>query len=289
MERTDNWEKDFKIIIDIYTDCINRQRIEVYKILKNNINNLEEIRPLIDFIMSRLDAVYSLILDWMLWDAEIVLRSALETLVKLIYILEGNSEEYLERCNEFWRVLPKLYSLKLSMQGKRNLEYLGESEIHRLAYTPLILPPAEEKQIKDKWPKSDRQKIEQRWSFSEIVLFLSRKYKGTSYEGILTLTHTYRIASHVIHGDETGILIIHERDTRPNNECIVANRAHFLRFVSDLYLYSFAIANFMVKYLDKGTELDNSKTILKDTKKLKNIIESYQKELFEDKVYDRFR
>lgn len=197
MENEEIWEKDSKKILETYFECINLQNLELYGILKENYSELGEVRPLIDFIISRLEAVSTMVLDWRLWDAEIVLRSALETLVKFVYILAGTKDDHAQRCHEFWYVLPELYSLKLSMQAKRNLEHLSKSEIHRLAYTPLILPIEKEDELKNKGPKPESQKIEQHWSFSEIVLFLSRQYKGSDMEVIIALAHGYRMASHV--------------------------------------------------------------------------------------------
>lgn len=284
-----NWNEDCETILDTYTECTYLQKIEVYRLLKEHYEELEQVRPLIDFIFTRIETVSPLVLNWRLWDAEIILRSALETLVKFSYILSGTKEEYRQRCEEFWSILPEIYSLKLSMQGKRNLEHLGDSEIHRLAYSPLVLSDEKENQIKEKWSKSERQKIEQSWSFSEIVLFLSRKFKGTDLEKIIVLTHTYRIASHVTHGDETGILIIHERERRPESQRKIADRAHFLRFISDFHSYSQIIARWIIRYLKLENELKNSMEIEERISSINHIVEYYQSKLYEDIYYDKFR
>lgn len=42
--------------------------------------------------------------------------------------------------------------------------------------------------------------------------------KGNSLENIVPLSYGYRMSSHVMHGDETGIQIINERNSRPEEE-----------------------------------------------------------------------
>jgi hypothetical protein len=79
--------------------------------------------------------------------------------------------------------------------------------VHRVAYSPLLLPESLEAELREKWPRKKRQEVEKRWSFTEIVNEISLKYKGTPLENIVALSHGYRMSSHVMHGDETGIQI----------------------------------------------------------------------------------
>lgn len=169
-----NWNKDKQLITEIYFENININNIELFGIIKEHFDEINQVFPLINFIISRLETVTVLTTSDRLWDAEIVLRSALEMFVKFMFITTAKGEEMEQRINEYWNLLSEMSSIKQSKQAKMNLEFFGESEIHRLAYSPLILSENLEQELRKKWSKQDRQRLEQKWSFSEIVLSISR-------------------------------------------------------------------------------------------------------------------
>ena len=87
-------------------------------------------------------------------------------MIKLLFITSVSGEEREQRIEEYWESLREINELKLSNQAKKNLEHFGDSEIHRVAYLPLILDDNIERELREKWPKPKRQKLEQKWSFS---------------------------------------------------------------------------------------------------------------------------
>ncbi|WP_440121796.1 hypothetical protein [Tenacibaculum sp. Ill] len=284
-----SWERDKDIITQKYFQAINVNNTELFGIIKENLSELQPILPLIEFVISRLESVTTLSIDNRIWDAEIILRSALETFTKFLFITTADREEQTIRINEYWNSLAEINSIKQSAQAKRNLEHLGNSEIHRLAYLPMILPADKEAELREKWTKSERQKVEQKWSFTEMIFSISKSYRGKPFEMIVALTHSYRMSSHVMHGDETGISIIKERESRSKEDYEIAMNGHFLRLLSDSFIYCVFIA---IETMDFLNLKENKKFFLENQKSLDDIqelIEKHQGKVFEDPDYDQYK
>lgn len=284
-----SWNKDKQLITERYFETINVNNLELFGIIRENLNELNEVFPIIKFIISRLETVSVLATSDRLWDAEIILRSALETFLKFMYISTSQGDERTKRIDEYFNLLSEVSSIKQSTQAKTNLEFFGDSEIHRLAYFPQILDDQVEQELRNKWPKSDRQRLEQSWSFSEIVRSISRANKDKPLEMLITLTHSYRMSSHVMHGDETGVLIIEERESRSQEEKDKANRGHYLRLISDCSVYSSLLAIETMNFLG----LDDKKKIFIENQNqlddIQELVEKYHGKVFDDPDYDKYR
>jgi len=284
-----NWSEDKQLITKRYFEAININNIELFGIIKENLDEINQVFPIIKFIISRLETVTTLTTSNRLWDAEIVLRSALETFVKFMFITSAKEEERAKRINEYWNLLSEVSSIKQSTQAKKNLEFFGASEIHKLAYSPLILPKELEQELRKKWSKPNRQRLEQKWSFSEIVLSISKENKGKPLEMLVTLAHSYRMSSHVMHGDETGVLIIEERQSRSQEEQDKANAGHYLRLMSDCSVYSAFVAIETMNFLelpDKKKFFFDNQNQLND---IQELIDRYHGKVFDDPDYDKYR
>lgn len=183
--------------------------------------------------------------------------------------------------------MAEINQLKQSEQAKKNLHHLGQHETNYLAYTPLVLSEEKENEIRAKWTKAERQKIEQKWSFTEMVNTLAKNYRGQPMEIFVTLLHSYRMSSHVTHGDETGILIIRERDGRPLLEREQANFAHYLRILSDVYEFCRLTAIETMFFLN--LKRDFFIKLQENLNDVKQLIDKYHSDLFKDKDYDVYR
>lgn len=278
---------DKRKITETYFSLININNIELFEVIKNNIEQTAQILPLIEFIIDRLTTVTTLIINESLWDAEIVLRSAQETFIKFLFITAAPKSEQQKRLHEFWYDLAEVNSIKQSEQAKKNLKHLGNSETHRLAYQPNVLTEEREQLLRSKWTKAERHKLEQKWSFSEIIASFAKNYKGSPAEMFVTLSHCYRMASHVTHGDETGILIIRERNSRTKEEQEKANFAHYLRLLGDVHSYCFVVAFETMNFLnlDKSSFIKNADGL----KEVQELMEKYHAAVFEDPDYDKYR
>ena len=282
-----DWRTDRQVIAARYFKAINLCTAALYGMIKPHIDKLQRILPLIDFVISRFVTVTQLANSGNLWDAEIIYRSALETHVKLIFILDSDAQEAEIKLKEYWEDLSEINSLKLSEQGRKNLRSFNQSELHYLAYAPMVLSEEEEERLRVKWPRKVRQQLEQKWSFTQITLSLAANYWGKSIGAFIGLTHHYRLASHVTHGDETGLYIINERASRPEEKREVAEFAHYLRFMNEAFYYCLNIAFAVGKYVEADislfTELDAG---LKDINELTRY---YMMKLYEERDYDTYR
>lgn len=280
-------EEDKAIISEKIFSAINISNIELFGVMKHHLEAVKPVYPIIEFIIERLIAVTNLSIQSLVWDAEIVYRSALETFVKFLYITTATDEEQPTRLNEFWEDLEEINKIKLSEQAKKNLKLFNGQEISRLAFSPLLLSEEHENELRTKWPRVKRKQLEQKWSFSQIVVALSLNYRGYPMESFIGLTHSYRMASHVSHGDETGILIIRERNSRILREKDIADFSHFLRLMSDSFLFTVwtGIETLMFLKQDPKFFLELKKSL----EDLNPILDKYHLQVFDDPLYNRFR
>jgi hypothetical protein len=284
-----SWEDDREVITQKYFELINLSNLELFGVIKEHLDESNQIFPIIKFILARVEVVLQLTISDKLWDAEIILRSAFETTIKFIFITTSTGEERDIKLEEYWDSLSKINSLKLSDQAKRNLRFFGDSQMHRFAYLPLILSEEKELELRQKWTKAERQKIEQKWSFTEMINQISKKNEGTGLEMILALGHGYRMSSHVIHGDETGIGIIDERESRTPEERDKAHRGHYLRLFSDALSICSLIGIETMAFLSLS---EKRKFFFDNVAKLKEIEaleEKYKGKVFDDPDYDQYR
>lgn len=106
---------------------------------------------------------------------------------------------------------------------------------------------------------------------------------------LVTLAHSYRMSSHVMHGDETGVLIIEERESRKQEEKDKANAGHYLRLMSDCSVYSAFVAIETMSFLnlpDKRKFFFENQNTLED---IQELIKKYQGKVFDDPDYDKYR
>jgi hypothetical protein len=283
------WEEDKEIITETYFEAINICNVELFGIIKDHSESLKDLLPLIEFILSRLETVSTLTLLNRFWDAEIIFRSALETFTKVLFITSSEKEIQLKKINEYWNSLKEINSIKQSSQAQKNLKFFSDSELHKLAYSPLVLSEAEEKVLREKWPKSKRRKIEQKWSFSEMLIAISKNYRGEEFSAIIPLSHSYRMSSHIMHGDETGVSIIKERELRTEKERKEVEIAHYLRLLNDCFYYVVFLAVEVCHFVEKPKKSIAFFEKRKLLNEIDHLIQNYDNKIYEDEIYDRFR
>lgn len=284
-----DWKNDKPIITEAYLSAINENNLKFFELLRVNIQDVKEILPLIEFIIERLRNVVNLTIQEELWDAEIILRSGLETFVKLLFIVYASPKERKNRIREFWIDLDEINQIKQSLQAKRNLKHLNKTEIHKLSFSPIILSKEKEKKLRQKWPKKKRKQLEQKWSFTEMINSLGNSIFNEGANFFEVLLHSYRISSHISHGDETGILIIKERLERNAKDQEVVTAAHYIRLLSDSYLFCFWSAISITDLLDLEKEKESFSKINEEIKNLEELTTKYQVGVFQDSDYDQYR
>ncbi|HEX5149866.1 MAG TPA: DUF5677 domain-containing protein [Parafilimonas sp.] len=282
-----NIQEDRAKIAAAYFEAINLSNLELYRCIKNKLEDVRPVYPLVEFIIERLTVVTQLTFENSLWDAEIIFRSALETYIKLIFILSADDEERKIRLKEYWEDLEEINRLKQSEQAKKNLAITGDTKLYKLAFSPLMLTEEKEAELREKWNKTRRKEVERKWSFSEIIFSLTKNYKGVALEAFILLTHSYRMASHVTHGDETGILIIAERNQRSESDKIIADFAHFIRLMSDSFGFCVYMGMEVCSFIKEDTKVFTD--LIMSLKEIQELCEAYQLKLYDDPCYDNYR
>lgn len=282
-----NWEEDKLTIVKQYFDCIDTNNRELFSRLDKDISKSKSIYQLVKFINERLSTVWFLTMNDKLWDADIIDRSVLEALIKLNFIVYApTDEEKQKRLNEFWNHLWEINSLKHSEHSKKHLNHFPD-KLSQLAHLSLILTDKEEEELKNKWNRKDRKALEQKWSFSEMLFSLIKHYKGQTFEMMIGLAHEYRMCSHIAHGDETGIGIIAERKSRPENERQIVHRGHFIKLLSNCLAYASWTSIVAMDFLnaDKTFFFNNHSKI----EQIKQLEKYYHEEVFNDPDYDKYK
>lgn len=186
-----------------------------------------------------------------LWDAQIVARSVLEALTKLLFIAGADLPERQERIREYWDDLAELNSLKQSEAARRMIGWSRGKRELEVPYMPLVLDTSIENTLKKKWPKSKRQKLEQKWSYTEMTKWLSTNLNSDAPDALTPLSWHYRMSSNLIHADESGVGIVLERESRTDEEIEQVETAHFSMLASDSVMFVLIAAWGLQKALNK--------------------------------------
>ncbi len=83
-----DWIKDKAVISGDYIEAMNICNLKIFELVGSNFEEIKEAYPLIEYVIERMNAVIALTQQDMLWDADILVRSGLETLVKFGFIAE---------------------------------------------------------------------------------------------------------------------------------------------------------------------------------------------------------
>src|SRR5690349_19014974 len=118
-----NWEEDKQDIVSLYFDCVQSCHNELRDRIQTHYNEVEPIIDNVRFIVERSTSVWFLTQKEMLWDADIIDRTVLESLIKFLFIVYAPDEaEVKNRLNEFWNDLWEINQLKHSDDAKRLIE-----------------------------------------------------------------------------------------------------------------------------------------------------------------------
>ena len=245
-----------------FIETVNKLNQEMVILLSNKNDEFSNInKNLHTFIHKRIDSLLILIQHDCLWDADIILRPIAEASVKINFIACGNEIERNNKATEFWTDLAEINKLKRSNQTK---DLLQATDLKNEYLSAVILSEEEENRLKSKWTKSERQKIEQPWSYNEMIKTIA---KQTQKNEILCLARNFTQSSHLIHADETALGVIHDRIKRDEIDKEYQMNLHEIRLFSDcLSLYIWNLETLLNVYDEKPTIV------------IKNIIKDFVKE-----------
>ncbi|GAB2186049.1 DUF5677 domain-containing protein [Roseibium sp. LAB1] len=201
------------------------------------------LKRLFAYMSERSQAVSYLVSSGYPWDAEIVLRPLYEVNARIWLICLASDEKGREalvaefrgehaeihnrkRANRAVAAAAAVVGSKDTKSDKMILSTLADDRSFTFSYANKTL----------------RKKIEQKWSFTEIVRFLEKNapddFDMTTIVGML---HMYGLASHLIHADSAALDLMVDRKLRSSEECAILSAAHLCRIFSDqasLWLFS---------------------------------------------------
>ena len=179
------------------------------------------------------ESVLILIGNLKLWDAEILIRSIFEGTIKYLFLSIGNMEERKNKFNEFIKILPDISHLKRHKRITTLLEFANSfPEEEADNFRKLLLSENDFNEYTKKYPKTLIKKIEQKWSFNEMIKEISTAY--SDYKSLLGFGYIYGMNSHFIHKDGDSINLYLDRFFRNEERQLSIELAHSVREFSDL-------------------------------------------------------
>jgi hypothetical protein len=191
------------------------------------------LRRLFSYLSDRSQAVSFLVSSGYVWDSEIVLRSFHEANAKVWFICLCDPAERKALVEEFWDAFSAAHNRKQATRARASVELFrsvnspnNEAILSALTSESLFNFGTDN--------KDKRKRLEQKWSFSEILKYLEANAPADfPMRHLQALSHHYGIASHLIHADEAALNLMLDRRLRPPEELGLLARAHVCRIFSD--------------------------------------------------------
>ena len=215
-----------------------RESLVVYSMIRDEIKSVLDHEAACDedyrnfalaqlhYYSERCQSLNVLLQEWKLWDSDIIMRAALECATRFIFVSSA------ELIYEYSVALNEIADIQRSEKAK---QFVGSNEdVDSLTLIGgVILSVEREEELRLRWPKSKRNPIKQKWSFTEIVRTLAEfSEPGLDLRGYKSLLHSYGLSSHFIHADQTAIDVVWDRAHREPAVRIAQERAHYARLAT---------------------------------------------------------
>ena len=198
------------------------------------------------------DSALKLISELKLWDAEILIRTVLESTVRLAFIcLDAHEAE--SRASEFLNTLPDIAHLKRHRRIEDSLERVEDPELDR--WRPLQDMLLDQEQLDDlrtRLPRAERNRVVGRWGVAQIAGTFGRH--DSAFRDLAAISHSYGMSSHAAHQDGDAILTMSERELRSEERISSIELAHGAREIGDLL--TFQMIRALAAYRLYGLETD---------------------------------
>jgi len=185
------------------------------------------------YLSDRSQAVSYLVSAGYVWDGEIVLRSFYEANARIWFICLTEPSQRQALVEEFWGDLADIHTYKRGRRAAAPRELFNRS-LQPQDEAVFEFLTRDDFQKFTGGTKQNRKAIEQRWSFTEIIQWLKKNGPADfNFRDIEVLLHTYGIASHLIHADESALDLMLDRKLRARDEVEILASAHICRIFSD--------------------------------------------------------
>ncbi|MEH7838177.1 DUF5677 domain-containing protein [Rhizobium laguerreae] len=190
------------------------------------------LKMLFAYLSSRSQAV-SFLLSWgYSWDAEIILRAFYETAAKILFVCFAEDVEKPDLIDEFWNKLGSINDRRRARKAEFSAQIEETDSVSKAIFEALADERASD--LDAKGNKAERKRLEQKWSFSEIIESLDgRMVDGKPLVGMKSVLHIYGICSHLVHADSAALDLIADRVSRPKDELLLLEAGHASRIISD--------------------------------------------------------
>lgn len=194
----------------------------------------ETLRVLNEFQQDRTQATYCLIVNGLVWDAEVIIRVVYETFAKAAFLATASEEQRQELLHEYWVLLGAVYDRQTALKAEpceRLFNRAGRDGSSR------VMATLRDKRVYRTDPLEDkrfRKQLEQRWSFSGILEALnSDRHGAIPLIGIEVFAHNYNMSSHVAHANSRALDLLEDRATR-GSDLVPLEVGHICRMLSDM-------------------------------------------------------
>ena len=221
-----------------------RESLVVYSMTRDEIKNVLDHEGVYDegyrnfalaqlhYYSERCQSLNVLLQKWKLWDSDIVMRAALECATRFIFVSSARKKERPELIYEYSVALNEIADIQRSEKAKQFVDANKDAD-SLILIGGVILSGEREEELRLRWPKSKRNPIKQKWSFTEIVRKLTEFHEpGLDLRGYKSLLHSYGLSSHLIHADQTAIDVVWDRAHREPAVRIAQERAHYARLAT---------------------------------------------------------
>lgn len=215
--------------------------------------HLDALRALANAAVRASGAALLLLENFKPWDADIIMRSVVESSLKFSHLL-SSVESFENRYIEYAEALPDIATLKnhIKAQDVNEMMEIAGSKPHQ-AFTDLILTDAEFETLNAKYPSKIRREIESKWSFSGLLAAIGKE-PGPHAPLCKGLGHNYSMSSRILHADWHGVLMIMEREYRSEPSRTSTYVAHSGRIISDIFWFSVLRISRGYKFTGKASE-----------------------------------
>lgn len=230
----------------------------------------------LDFYSQRCIAISHLLQANLLWDAELVFRSALESAVKTLFVLAASDVERHARLTEFRE---HLSGIEIYRYRNRAAATASANQASGRMASALKVTAEEDLEQKSIRTKAARKTLEQKWAFSEITKSLSVGKRGEPELSLLrNLSHSYGVASHFLHADQLAIHLAVDRELREPHVKELLESLHFTEMAIRQVVILSSVIHTVADVLGKTVDLSQT---IKQIEVMTDVCEGIRNELFE--------
>lgn len=238
--------------------------------------------PLFTLLHSTSSTILNLVMDRMaLHDADVLLRTVMEGTVKYCYLLTGTEEERYRKYEEYRFMLYDFEKLVDHNKAQETIGIFKEFNIQHstLPFEVNILSDEEQKIIKSRYSKKEKDDLKRRWTYQAMLRNLAES--RIEYKSQLGTLSTYATTSHYAHFDWSGMTSrLAQLRAAAKEENINYDIAHCLRIISNILNFELMRA---LEYIQvHGLKSKNSLLIIQEISEEANSLDMLADKLITD-------